>query len=126
MIKDLLYVFVGGGAGSCFRFLLSNLWKSAKQYPFFADILFPWPTLLANIMGSLFIGLFYSHALSWQIKPETTLLLTTGFCGGFTTFSTFSWENLNLLQSGHTTLFVLYLILSFSLGLLAVFFGTKL
>ncbi|MDE5783291.1 MAG: fluoride efflux transporter CrcB [Prevotella sp.] len=126
MIKDSFYVFVGGGTGSCLRFLLSDLWKLAKQYPCFADVLFPWPTLLANIIGCLLIGIFYSHASSWQIKPEITRLLTTGLCGGFTTFSTFSWESLNLLRTGHVALFILYSILSLILGLFMVFLGTKL
>ena len=125
-MKDFLYVFIGGGCGSCLRFLLSYLWTSARKVPCLADVLFPWPTLLANVIGCLLIGLFYSHAPSWHIKPETTLMLTTGLCGGFTTFSTLSWEGLSLLRSGHMTLFLLYLILSIILGLLAVLLGTRL
>ncbi|MDE6807128.1 MAG: CrcB family protein, partial [Prevotella sp.] len=66
------------------------------------------------------------HASSWQIKPEISRLLTSGLCVGFTTFSTFSWESLNLLRTGHVALFILYSILSLILGLFMVFLGTKL
>lgn len=125
-MKEFIFVFIGGGVGSCLRFLLSCIWKSASLLPCLSGILFPWPTLLANCMGCFLIGLFYSHAPYWHLKPETSLLLTTGFCGGFTTFSAFSWEAISLLGSGHITQFAIYLFLSISIGLLAVLLGTKL
>ena len=125
-MKELFLVFIGGGVGSCLRFLLSCIWKSASLLPCLSGILFPWPTLLANCMGCFLIGLFYSHAPYWHLKPEMSLLLTTGLCGGFTTFSTFSWEVISLLRSDHITLFAIYLFLSISFGLLAVLLGSKL
>ena len=125
-MKELFLVFIGGGVGSCLRFLLSCIWKSASLLPCLSGILFPWPTLLANCMGCFLIGLFYSHAPYWHLKPEMSLLLTTGLCGGFTTFSTFSWEVISLLRSDHITLFAIYLFLFISFGLLAVLLGSKL
>ena len=120
-MKSFLFVFLGGGVGSCLRYLISVLWRSYRHHACLPDTLFPWPTLVANVLGCLLIGYFYANAPSWHLKPETTLLLTTGLCGGFTTFSTFSWESLHLLHTGHTLLFILYVTLSLWLGLLAVF-----
>ena len=98
-MKSFLFVFLGGGVGSCLRYLISVLWRSYRHHACLPDTLFPWPTLVANVLGCLLIGYFYAHAPSWHLKPETTLLLTTGLCGGFTTFSTFSWESLHLLHN---------------------------
>lgn len=120
-MKSFLFVFLGGGVGSCLRYLISVLWRSYRHHACLPDTLFPWPTLVANVLGCLLIGYFYAHAPSWHLKPESTLLLTTGLCGGFTTFSTFSWESLHLLHTGHTLLFILYVTLSLWLGLLVVF-----
>ena len=120
-MKSFLFVFLGGGVGSCLRYLISVLWRSYRHHACLPDTLFPWPTLVANVLGCLLIGYFYAHAPSWHLKPESTLLLTTGLCGGFTTFSTFSWESLHLLHTGHTLLFILYVPLSLWLGLLVVF-----
>lgn len=126
-MKEFLFVFVGGGIGSSLRYLVSLLWKQFISQPSVSNpILFPWPTLVTNVLGCFLIGLFYAHASSWHLKPDTTLLLTTGLCGGLTTFSTFSWESISLLRSGQTTLFLLYLILSLLLGFLALLAGNRL
>ena len=126
-MKEFLFVFVGGGIGSSLRYLVSLLWKQFISQPSVSNpILFPWPTLVANVLGCFLIGLFYAHASSWHLKPDTTLLLTTGLCGGLTTFSTFSWESISLLRSEQTTLFLLYLILSLLLGFLALLAGNRL
>ena len=85
--------------------------------------LFPWPTLVANVAGCLLIGLFYSLAARLGWSAEVRLLLTTGLCGGFTTFSTFSNEGMQLLRDGHLGLFSLYLLLTLALGLAAVAAG---
>lgn len=122
---NYLYVFLGGGLGSVLRYLISQLWKSCQSQGEATGSLmqFPWPTLMANVAGCLLIGLFYSHSSSWGLSPNTRLLLTTGLCGGFTTFSTFSYESLTLLRSGMYGTFALYLTLSLILGLLAVALG---
>ena len=118
-MKELLYVFIGGGAGSVLRFLISIYWRHLQLDPRYAHATLPWPTLVANITGCFLIGLFYSYSERWGLTPETRLLLTTGLCGGFTTFSTFSYEGLTLIQSGMYGTYALYLALSIILGLLA-------
>ncbi|WP_299215364.1 fluoride efflux transporter CrcB [uncultured Dokdonia sp.] len=116
-MKQLLLVFIGGGTGSIARYLLSKVWNTSSTS-------IPYGTFTANIIGSLIIGV----VLGWAIKnntlsSNTTLLLATGFCGGFTTFSTFAYEHHNFLKSGDLLLFAIYAIASFTVGILAVFGG---
>ena len=122
MIKDLLLVGLGGGVGSMLRFLTSRL--SARYItPEWALV----GTFIANIVGCFIIGLVAGWLLFNVEKSQTLpLLLVTGFCGGYTTFSAFAFENVQLLQSGHTLFSVLYIILSIGVGLLAVWGGLKL
>ncbi len=102
-----LLIFLGGGTGSCLRYLLTLLFHT------------PFATLTANVLGCLIIG-----ALSSLISnAEWKLLLVTGFCGGFTTFSTFSNETTAMLRSGDTIQAVSYIAASIILGILAVFAG---
>nr|WP_243900364.1 CrcB family protein [Hymenobacter defluvii] len=84
-------------------------------------------TLLVNVLGCLLIGLFYAAAERGTIgSPELRLLLTTGFCGGFTTFSTFSYETIALLTDGEYFFGALYVAGSMLLGLAATFAGVAL
>ena len=77
-----------------------------------------------NIFGCLLIGILYALGEKGDIlSPQTRLLLITGFCGGFTTFSTFAFENMNLLRTGDYIYFVLYIFLSILLGIAGVFLG---
>ena len=96
---------------------------------FFVDagyINFPAGTFVVNILGCFLIGLFNALAAKNNlISPELQLALTTGFCGGFTTFSTFANENMNLLRNGDYGYFSLYIILSVALGIGAVILGTN-
>jgi len=116
-MKQLLYIFIGGGAGSVARYLLSKFLNTSNGG-------FPYGTFAANVIGSLLIGLILGWALKNNtLSSNTTLLLATGFCGGFTTFSTFAYENHNFLKSGDFMNLGLYLIGSFAIGILAVFGG---
>lgn len=119
-MKEFLYIFIGGGIGSTLRYMVSLLWQHLRLHPHYADIIFPWPTLIVNIIGCLLIGLFYIHPTTLHLKPETTIMLTTGLCGGLTTFSTFSYESLTLLRTGHIPLCIIYISISIILGLVAV------
>lgn len=118
-MKNILFIFLGGGIGSIARYLISSytqkLWNISS---------FPMGTFAVNILGCLMIGFLTSYF----IKTDGYLkyLLITGFCGGFTTFSAFSVENFSLWQNqDYTTLFI-YIILSVILGFGAVILGMKL
>lgn len=116
-MKQLVIVFIGGGAGSIGRYLIGK-WLNNTNYSI------PLGTLAANIVGSLLIGLILGWALKNNaLNSNTTLLLATGFCGGFTTFSTFSFEMQSLLKNGDMLPFALYAMGSVVAGLIAVFIG---
>jgi CrcB protein len=116
--KNIILVGLGGGAGSIARFLCQRYIYEWYPHPF------PLGTFLVNISGCFLIGLFYAVAEKGNLlTPEWRILLTTGFCGGFTTFSTFAYENLNLLKNGDITYFILYIIASVILGILATWLG---
>ena len=116
MIKQVLLVFLGGGLGSVLRFLISKNLNPLTSIPL--------GTLLVNFSGSLLIGLFLGMGLKQELlSPNTTLLLATGFCGGFTTFSAFSFENQALLKAGDYINFGFYSAGSIFLGISAVLIG---
>ena len=118
-MKEIFFVFVGGGTGSTLRYLASMLWQHLSLHPRFQDTVMPWSTLVVNVIGCALISVFYNYSERLGLTYETRLLLTTGLCGGFTTFSTFSYEALALLRNGHTGTFVMYILLSVCLGLAA-------
>lgn len=116
-MKQVLLVFIGGGFGSVLRYLIGKYLNSAESG-------IPYGTFAANVIGSLLIGLILGLAAKNNtLSSNQTLLLATGFCGGFTTFSTFAYENHVLLKSGDFMNFAIYTIASFVIGFLAVFFG---
>lgn len=118
MIKQLLLVGLGGGVGSILRFLVAKL---MGRWP---SVHFALSTFLVNVIGCFLIGYFYSlWVKSEQQPPGLGLLLITGFCGGFTTFSSFSHEGMRLLQEGQYLSYGLYVGGSIVLGLLAVALG---
>ena len=115
-MKQLLLVFLGGGAGSALRFIISKNLNPMSTLPL--------GTLLVNIIGSLLIGIFLGLGLKQELlSPNATLLLATGFCGGFTTFSAFSYENLALLKAEDYLNFGIYSAGSIFLGITAVLLG---
>ena len=119
-MKEIAYIFIGGGVGSVLRYLAQisiNERMSGIGFPF------SWGTFIVNIAGSLLIGLFYSVSERWNLSMEMRLFLTTGLCGGFTTFSTFSNDGLSLLRGEFYGTFLLYALLSIGLGLVAVLAG---
>jgi len=121
MFKAMLLAGLGGFIGTCLRFL------TGKLCHLIALPAFPWGTFTVNMIGSFLIGIFFglaekTHALS----PGMNVFLITGFCGGFTTFSSFADDMYLLLQEKHGLGFGLYVTLSFALGLLLVWLGRSL
>lgn len=120
MIKSYLIVGLGGAAGSMLRYGIQRLLSIQNAGAF------PTGTLLVNISGCFLIGVLWgivSRSLSWS--EEMKLLLMTGFCGGFTTFSAFTLEGIGLLKESKTSLFIIYLTASVLGGLLATFIGIR-
>ncbi len=115
-MQQWLLVALGGAAGSLLRFAVQKLIPAQS---------FPYSTFAANLLGCLAIGIFWALFQKEAIGQQGRLLLMTGLCGGFTTFSTFTLESMHLLQSGRTLTFILYLTASIVLGLLATFCGYK-
>lgn len=119
MGTNILIVGLGGGVGSILRYLCQKWINESYQHNF------PLATFLVNVFGCLLIGIFYALGEKGNIlSPQTRLLLITGLCGGFTTFSTFAFENMNLLRTGDNFYFFLYAIGSVVLGIAAVYVGS--
>lgn len=118
MIRPILLVAIGGASGSVLRYLTSEFFKK------YTASSFPIGTFIANIVGCLLIGVLIGiFDKTGSENPQLKWLLITGFCGGYTTFSTFSYENLSLFQHGNYGLGLLYMGSSILLGLLAVGLG---
>jgi fluoride exporter len=116
-MKQVLLVFIGGGIGSVLRYLVGTFLKTPASG-------FPWGTFSVNVLGSLIIGILMGISLkNSSLSENQTLLLITGLCGGFTTFSAFAYENQVFLKEGDFTSFLIYTLGSIGMGLTAVFLG---
>ena len=117
-MKQLLIVFIGGGMGTVMRFLI------VKFLPYSGKG-FPWNTFCANLVGCLLIGLLTGYFLRYNAENQSSQVLfaTIGFCGGFTTFSSFANENLSFVRSGDYTMLLAYSMLSLTTGILMVNLG---
>ena len=115
-LKYFLLVGIGGAAGSMARYGVSIIINKLTGYPDFHP--FPLSTFIINVVGSLIIGILFGLLARHQIHMTGYLLLASGLCGGFTTFSTFALENITLMQKGHSALAMLYMGLSVVVGLL--------
>lgn len=121
MSRVLLLIGTGGFLGSIARYLTASYFT--KVFP----SAFPYGTFAANIIGCLVIGIVYglSERFSW-LTPEWRFFLATGLCGGYTTFSSFAYENIQLLQNGNYLTFASYSVTSFILCLVSAFIGLTL
>lgn len=119
MGRILLIIGTGGFIGSAARYLSQQV--ISKYFP----AVFPLGTLTINVTGCFLIGIIYALSdIGNILTPEWRAFLATGFCGGFTTFSTFSYESLNLMKDGEFLYLALYIGLSVILGFAATYFGT--
>jgi len=114
---NILAVLLGGGTGAVSRYLLSRYIAEYSTAPI------PLGTLAVNLIGSFFIGLFFQAFKESTANPAFKLFVTTGFLGGFTTFSTYALETINLAEEHEIGYTLLNLALNNILGLLAVIFG---
>lgn len=117
MAVNLLLIALGGATGSVLRYLLQQAWNVDR---------FPFGTFAVNVLGCFLIGILWAQTNSHAMREEGRLLLATGFCGGFTTFSAFSYEGNRLLGEGKIFVFFLYTSASVVAGLLATYGGYKL
>lgn len=116
-MKGFFLVFLGGGLGSILRYFVYRLMQFGQLTSIPA-------TFIVNLLGSLILGIVMGYALKdGRISGNLLLFLATGFCGGFTTFSTFAFENRSLLSSGDYLSFFLYAFGSLVLGILAILLG---
>lgn len=114
-----LYIAAGGALGAVARYLLST-WLNNRSVQ-----AFPYGTFVVNLVGCFFLGLFYALSLEKSvINPQTRPMITVGFLGAFTTFSTFSLETLNILKEGNMGIGLFYIGSSVFLGLISVWLGT--
>jgi CrcB protein len=114
----LWYIAVGSAIGGVGRYLLGGLVQRL------AAGTFPAGTLFVNVTGSFLLGLILRYAIETPaVTPELRALLTVGLCGGYTTFSTFSYETVALVEDGDWTRAALYVTLSLALSVAATFFG---
>ena len=119
-MKEVVWVFVGGGLGSICRYAITIILKETNS-------LYPWPTLLANAIGSLLIGVLADQLMrSTSVQSANTLFWIIGFCGGLTTFSTFALENLTLFRTSGSLSLVIYASLTYFICLGMVVLGTSL
>ena len=121
MIKNLLYIALGGAFGSALRYFIQ--YSIHKTFP----NAFPYGTFLVNVVGCFLVGFLISFfAKEKQMSEHLELLLIAGFCGGFTTFSTFAFEGNMLLTQGRTGYAFLYIGLSVLAGMAVAYLGFRL
>ncbi|MEM7372338.1 MAG: fluoride efflux transporter CrcB [Bacteroidota bacterium] len=116
---EWLAVFLGGGVGSLFRYAISR-WVPANGPGF------PTATFVANVLACVVLGLAWGYVSRHvSLSPSVKLFVLVGFCGGFSTFSTFSLETLRLFQEGKSMMAVVYILSSILVCILVLFLTQK-
>ena len=118
MLKEIIAVFIGGGLGSVLRFFINKIEIMSENN-------FPYSTFISNFLGCFILGLVLGYFIKNE-NPNSILFvfLTVGLCGGFTTFSAFSNESLQLIHNGEIFTFLTYLLGSLIVGIISVYAGT--
>ncbi len=118
MLKNCFIAGAGGFLGTCLRFLSEKLGGAI------CHMAFPLGTFMANMLGCFIIGVLYGYLVkTGKLSHNANLLWITGFCGGFTTFSSFSDEMISMLQTGECGMFWFYMVTSLVFGIAMVAFG---
>jgi fluoride exporter len=118
-MQTYFLVFLGGGLGSICRFGLGH-WLTGYRYQF------PWATFAANVLACLVLGVLVMLNMKGRLGGQASVLLMAGFCGGFSTFSTFSNETVQLMIAGHWLRAGVYTFASLFFCLAAIYLGMKL
>ncbi|MCF8247734.1 MAG: fluoride efflux transporter CrcB [Saprospiraceae bacterium] len=119
-MQTYLFVFLGGGLGSICRFGLGNWLMTSHR------LQFPWATFATNVLACLILGVLVSLSMKGRLGGPMSVLLMAGFCGGFSTFSTFSNEAIQLLVAGQWFRAFAYMAASLLVCLAAIYAGMKL
>lgn len=119
MIWGIFWVFLGGGLGSICRYLIAVLLQAY-------DLAFPLATFVANMAACLLLGIFIGLSLKEMLSAELRFFLMTGFCGGFSTFSTYSAESYQLMVDELSLWSLLNIAVSTILGIVMIYLGIKL
>mgnify|MGYP003391374083 FL=1 len=120
-MQIVLLIGLGGFFGTIARYLIGNAFTQYSKPNF------PFATLTVNLLGCFLIGLIYGWFEKQQLNSsDWKLILTAGFCGGFTTFSAFSMENIQMMRDGQTLMAILYIFSSLLFGLLLTWLGMSL
>ncbi|MCE2962804.1 MAG: fluoride efflux transporter CrcB [Chitinophagales bacterium] len=117
-MQNFLYVFLGSGVGGCIRYALSLL---LNKYNFILPIY----TLISNVLACFILGITMNYLIQHNENNQLKLLIAIGICGGMSTYSTFSYEVLQQINSGAWGQVLLYSIGKFTLCLVAIVLGTK-
>lgn len=117
-MQTYLFVFLGGGLGSVCRFGLGH-WLSSYR------LQFPWATFAANVLACLVLGVLVSLSMKGRLGGQFSVMLMAGFCGGFSTFSTFSNEAVQLLLAGQWFRAVVYMMASLFVCLVSIYIGMR-
>jgi CrcB protein len=117
-MQSYLFVFIGGGLGSICRFGLGHLTAGYRWQ-------FPWATFTANVLACFLLGVFVMLNMKGRLGGQLPVLLMAGFCGGFSTFSTFSNETIQMMLAGDWLKAAIYVVGSVLVCLVAVYWGLK-